>query len=224
MSLDRRVVGLDMRSYGDSQWASEGNYTTEDFASDVDALVEYLYMDRVLGGSLWGRVALVFAAKHPERAAALVMEDVGAVRPPEISQRGTDPLAAGDPELDTVEEWADRFRGNNTLTPMEHFLHNAYHATSRLSNGKLALKRDHMILRDFVPKDLWPYLHEVQAPFPLLTGSLSNIVPLEQRDRLTRTIPDARAVTIEGAGHIIVHDRPDDFERAERGFLSDHGL
>ena len=54
MSLDRRVVGLDMRSYGDSQWASEGNYTTEDFASDVDALVKYLYMDRglVLGGSL----------------------------------------------------------------------------------------------------------------------------------------------------------------------------
>jgi pimeloyl-ACP methyl ester carboxylesterase len=184
--------------YGGSQWAGEGNYTTEYFASDVGALVEYLYIDSVLvlGGSLRGRVALVFTAKHPARVAALVMEDVGAVRPPEIAQRVADPLADGDPELDTVEEWADRFRGNHTLTPTEHFLHNAYHATSRLSNGKLALKRHPVVLRDFVPKDLWPYVHEVQVPLHFLTGSLSNIVPLEQRDRLTPTFPHARAVTI----------------------------
>ena len=226
MSADYRVLALDLRGHGDSQWAEEGSYTTEHFASDVAALFQHLDLEPaiVLGGSLGGRVALVYAAQHPERVAALIMEDVGPVRPSEIAQRFAQRLAAGDPELETVEEWAEHLRGDNQRTPVGFFQHNALHATRRLPNGMLGLKRDPALQRDLVSLDLWPYVERVQAPLLLILGSESAIVSAEQRDRLVQALPDSRAVTIEGAGHIVVHDRPEDFERTVREFLADHGL
>ena len=226
MSRDYRALALDMRGHGDSQWANEGNYTTEHYASDVATLIEHLNLERVivLGGSLGGRVALVYAAQHPERVAALIMEDVGAVRPKEISQRFAERMAAGDPEFDTVEEWAEHLRGENRRAPMEFFLHSALHATKRLPSGKLGLKRDPSIQRDFVPLELWPYVEKVRAPFLLILGSESPIVSPDQRDRMVQMIPGGRAATIAGAGHIVVHDKPDEFEHVVREFLTSHGL
>ena len=226
MGSDYRVLALDLRGHGDSQWAGEGHYTTEHYASDVAALVDHLDLGQiiVLGGSLGGRVALVYAAQHPERVAALIMEDVGPVRPAEISQRFAEQVAAGDPELDTVEEWVGRLRGQNRRTPAEFFLHNARFATRRLPNGKLVLKRDPAIQSGFVPLELWSYVEEVRSPFLLVLGSESSIVSPEQRDQMLHTIPDSQVVTIDGAGHIVVHDQPQGFERVVRGFLKDHDL
>ena len=226
MSADYRVLALDMRGHGDSEWAGEGNYTTEHFASDVAALVEHLGLEGVvvLGGSLGGRVALVYAAQHPDNAAALIMEDVGAVRPPSISQGFADRIAAGDPEFDTVEEWAEQLRGQNERTPREYYRRNAGYATKRLPNGKLGLKRDHLIQRDFVALELWSYVEAVRAPFMLLIGSESTIVGEDQQQRFRELAGDISMVTVQDAGHIIVHDKLDEFESAVRDFLKAHGL
>src|SRR5262249_11553576 len=35
-----RVLGLDLRGHGDSQWSGSGAYTTEDHAADLEAVVE----------------------------------------------------------------------------------------------------------------------------------------------------------------------------------------
>ena len=125
MASEYHVLALDMRGHGDSQWADAQRYTTEDYASDVDALAAHLQLKRVvvLGGSLGGRVALVYAARNPDVVDALIMEDVGPVRPNEIARRLTDLVSAGELELDTVEEWADHLKGDNTRTPYEAFLH-----------------------------------------------------------------------------------------------------
>jgi pimeloyl-ACP methyl ester carboxylesterase len=226
MSFARRVLALDMRGHGDSDWAGEGNYTTEHYAADVAALVEDLRLPAmtVLGGSLGGRVALVYAAQHPERIAALIMEDVGAVRPPAIAQGFAARIAAGDPELDTIEEWATQLRGQNQRTPPEYFLHSTRHATTRLPNGKLGLKRDPAIQRDFVPLELWGYVEKVRAPFLLLLGSESTIVGEDQRMRFRELAPHIEIETVQGAGHIVVHDRLDAFEAAVRSFLRRRGL
>ena len=226
MGVDYRVVALDMRGHGDSEWAGEGNYTTEQYAADVAALVKHLGLEGivVLGGSLGGRVALVYAAQHTELTAALIIEDVGAVRPPTISQGHTDRMAAGDPEFDTVEEWAAQLRGQNLRTPAEYYVHNAAHATKRLPNGRLGLKRDPMIQRDMVALELWNYVSDVRAPFMLLIGSESTIVDEEQQQRFRQIVPEISMVTFQDAGHIIVHDKLDEFESTVRGFLKTYNL
>jgi pimeloyl-ACP methyl ester carboxylesterase len=223
MSADYRVVALDMRGHGDSQWAPAGKYTTEDFASDVAALAEHLDLRNiiVLGGSTGGRAALVFAAKHPDRVAALIMEDVGAVRPGSIASGFAERRAQGDPQFDTVEEWAKQLQGRNQRTPYEMFLHLARHGTRRMENGKLGLKRDPAVLADLVALELWNYVEALRAPLLLILGSESTIVGQDQQDRFRAIKPDTRIVTIQDAGHIVVHDKPAEFERVVREFVRD---
>jgi pimeloyl-ACP methyl ester carboxylesterase len=226
MCQDYRVIALDMRGHGDSEWAGTGNYTTEHYASDVKALVDNLGLQRVivLGGSLGGRVALVYAAQNPDKAAALIMEDVGAVRPQSIAQGFADRIAAGDPILDTVADWQKQFRGNNTRTPPEYSLSAAVHATKQLPDGRRTLKRDPAIQLDFVPMELWGYVEALKAPLLLLIGSESQIVGEDQQTKFKELKPDIEMVTIQGAGHQIVHDKLDEFESTIRSFLRKNGL
>ncbi|MBI4312932.1 MAG: alpha/beta hydrolase [Chloroflexi bacterium] len=221
-----RVLAMDMRGHGDSAWAGEGNYTTEHYASDVTALIQHLGLRNVvvLGGSTGGRVALVAAAQNADRVAALVMEDVGAVRPATISQGFADRVATGDPQFDTVEEWAKSLQGQNQRTPYRFFQNLALHGTKRLPNGKLGLKRDVLIQRDFVPLELWHYVEKVKAPFLLMIGTESTIVGQDQQTRFKQIRPDIEMVTVQGAGHIIVHDKPEEFERLVLDFLGRHGV
>ena len=222
MSQEYFVLAMDMRGHGDSDWAGEGRYTTEHYASDVQALVDQLGLRNIviLGGSTGGRVALVYAAQHPKKVTHLIMEDVGAVRPSSISQGFADRIAAGDPELDSVEEWATQQQGKNQRTPYEVFLYNAYHSVKRLANGKLGLRRDPAIQRDFVPLELWNYVENITAEFLLMIGAESTIVGKDQQERFYEIVPNIQIVTIEDAGHIIVQDKPAEFEAAVRKFLA----
>ena len=86
MSDNFYVIAIDMRGHGDSDWANEGEYTTEHYAYDVEQIANNMGLKNiiVLGGSLGGRVGLVFAAKNPSLVHSVIMEDVGAVRPATI--------------------------------------------------------------------------------------------------------------------------------------------
>jgi pimeloyl-ACP methyl ester carboxylesterase len=226
MSSKYRVIAVDMRGHGDSGWSSEGKYTTEDYASDIAAIVNALKLSRVvvLGGSTGGRVALVYAALNPEDVAAVIMEDVGAVRPASIAQGFTNALERGDPEFATVEEWTKQMQGQNKRTPPEFFAVLARHGTKPLPNGKLGLKRDPGILKDLRPLELWNYVEKVKVPFMLVLGSQSTIVGKDQIDKFRSILPTIQIVTVQNAGHIVVHDQPDVFERTIRDFLDRHGL
>jgi len=222
MSQDYFVLAMDMRGHGDSSWAGEGKYTTEHYASDVEVLVDQLGLNNIviLGGSTGGRVALVYAAQYPKKVTHLIMEDVGAVRPASIAQGFANRIAVGDPELDTVGEWAKQYQGQNQRTPYEVFLHNAHHSVKLCPNGKLGLKRDPAIQRDFVPLELWHYVEKITSKFLLMIGTESNIVGKDQQDRFCEILPDIQIVTIGDAGHIIVQDKPEEFEAAIRKFLA----
>jgi pimeloyl-ACP methyl ester carboxylesterase len=217
---------MDMRGHGDSDWAGEGNYTLEHHASDVIALIRHLGLQNVIlmGGSTGGRVALVTAALAPESTGALIMEDVGAVRPPPIAQGFADRVAAGDPQFDTVEEWATHLQGQNARTPAHVFQHLARHNTKRLPNGKLGLKRDILIQKDFIALELWHYVEKVRAPFLVMPGSESEIVGQDQQVRFPQIRPDVEIITVQDAGHMIVHDQPEVFEEVVLRFLERHGL
>jgi len=76
--LSRRwhIFALDLRGNGRSTWAP-GAYRLEDFADDTSAFVEQLNARAVLvGHSIGGVIALMVAARCPDRVKALVIEDV----------------------------------------------------------------------------------------------------------------------------------------------------
>jgi 2-(acetamidomethylene)succinate hydrolase len=74
--LDPRftLYAPDQRGHGDSG-RPDGEYSAEELAQDLRAVVEKLALKRIVvgGHSLGGRVALVFAACYPEITAGLIM-------------------------------------------------------------------------------------------------------------------------------------------------------
>src|SRR5712664_2280318 len=63
------VVSLDQRGHGRSAWAVPPAYATEDFASDLLAIMDRLGWERtvLVGHSMGGHNAMAFSAWHPDR-------------------------------------------------------------------------------------------------------------------------------------------------------------
>jgi 3-oxoadipate enol-lactonase len=76
-----RVYAPDLRGHGRSDWP--GDSSAELMRSDILSFLDVLALDRVdlIGHSLGGMVAYLFAAEHPERLGRLILEDVGAPQP-----------------------------------------------------------------------------------------------------------------------------------------------
>jgi pimeloyl-ACP methyl ester carboxylesterase len=70
-----RVHAPDLRGHGASDWA--GSYTIEQLTTDLAAFLDALDLDRVtlVGHSVGGPPAYLYAARHPDRVARLVLED-----------------------------------------------------------------------------------------------------------------------------------------------------
>jgi pimeloyl-ACP methyl ester carboxylesterase len=76
LRADFRLVALDMRGHGASDWAND--YTIESYATDLMPVIDGLGIERtrIVGMSLGGMVACEFALRHPDRIESLAMVDV----------------------------------------------------------------------------------------------------------------------------------------------------
>ncbi len=74
-----RVIALDQRGRGHSDWDPQQRYYTDHYVVDLEAVVAALGLPRfvLLGHSMGGATALVYASRHPDRLSALVIEDMG---------------------------------------------------------------------------------------------------------------------------------------------------
>ncbi|MFI9780877.1 alpha/beta fold hydrolase [Streptomyces sp. NPDC051956] len=83
LARSRRVYALDLRGHGQSDWP--GKYSLELMQTDVLRFLEALGLGRVdlIGHSMGGIVAYLFAEEHPQRVSRLVLEDVPVPRPRE---------------------------------------------------------------------------------------------------------------------------------------------
>ena len=73
----RRAVAFDFRGHGRSDAPKNGDYTIAGMAADIAATVDSLGLDRfvLVGHSMGGGAALVYAGMHPERVLGLMLID-----------------------------------------------------------------------------------------------------------------------------------------------------
>ena len=74
---DFGTIAYDVRGHGRTGGSARTPYSIELFASDLDALLDALDVDRavICGLSMGGAIAQAFAAAHPEKVAGLVLAD-----------------------------------------------------------------------------------------------------------------------------------------------------
>jgi pimeloyl-ACP methyl ester carboxylesterase len=73
----RRAVALDLRGHGRSEPPKNGDYSMAGMAADIEAAVDTLGMGKfvLVGHSMGGGVALTYAGTHPDRVAGLLLVD-----------------------------------------------------------------------------------------------------------------------------------------------------
>ena len=88
---DFHVLALDQRGRGDSDWAKDGDYTTDAYVADLAAFCDVLSLDSfvLVGHSMGGRNSMTFGGRYPEKLQKLVVVDVGPEGDPRGGQRIT---------------------------------------------------------------------------------------------------------------------------------------
>lgn len=225
-----RVIVLDQRGHGDSDWAPDGDYSPETQQKDISAIVENLgIQDFILMGlSMGGRNSFTYAANNPGKVKALVVVDAG----PQNMQQGTQNIrnfVQQEDELDSVDAFVQRVLKYNPRRPAEQIRGSIMHNLKQLPNGKWTWKYDKALRTPGrrmgsdadTEKRLWGYLESLQCPTLLVRGGASDIIAMETVDKMHKAIPNSRIATIEGAGHLVMGDSPSGFQNAVNDFLSE---
>ncbi len=225
-----RLIALDQRGHGDSDWASDGDYTRQAFVDDLEGFRQTLGLDRfiLIGHSMGGLNSVAYAVQHREHVRALVLVDVG----PESAKEGVDNIVRftrGPDELEFEEfvEMAHRF---NQRRSIENIRERMRHRLRPTENGKYTWKFDRRfreqdnglrIGSELSNDQMWQLFRSVAVPTLLVRGSESDVLTADVAERAAREMERARLVVVPGAGHSVPGDNPDDFTQAVRDFLGD---
>ncbi len=228
-SDEYRIIVLDQRGHGDSDWAADGDYSPETQQDDISGVVDALGLDDfvLMGLSMGGRNSFTYAANNPDKVRALVIVDAG----PQNMQQGTQNIrnfVQQEDELDSVDAFVQRVLAYNPRRPAEQLRGSLMHNLKQLPNGKWTWKYDKALRRPGrrmgsdpeTEKRLWGYLQSLQCPTLLVRGGASDIIAMDTAEQMHRSIPNSRLATIEGAGHLVMGDSPSGFQAAVVEFLA----
>jgi esterase len=226
LSSEYRVLCLDQRGHGDSDWAPDGDYSRQIQAADIDAITDALGLSRFLlaGMSMGGINSITFTARHPDKVRALIIVDVS----PEVQARGVENIRSfiqASDELDSFEEFVERAHQFNPRRSLENLRSRLSHNLKQLPNGKWTWKYDKVLRspgRGFQASallNLWDDVHAIRCPTLIVKGGESDILSGESAEKLQAAIPHSRLALVPGAGHSVMGDNPSGFVAAVRTFL-----
>lgn len=226
LAPEYRVLCLDQRGHGDSEWAPDGKYDRESMAADVGAIATALGVARFLlcGMSMGGVNAITFAARHSEMVRALVIVDVG----PEIQAEGVRNIrnfVQAPDELPCFEDFVERAHRFNPRRSLDNIRSRLSHNLKQLPNGNWTWKYDKALrsgARAFEASalaDLWTDVARIRCPTLIVKGAESDILSEEGAKRMQAAIPGSRLAVVPGAGHSVMGDNPRAFVQVVRDFL-----
>jgi pimeloyl-ACP methyl ester carboxylesterase len=230
------VVATDLAGHGDSEWSNSGDYPAYDFVYDLSRLIEHLSCKRVsiVAHSFGGNIALRYAGLYPDTVGRLaVIEGLGRFRHIRAEQPIAERFEAWIAELRAIEtrtqrhyatpdEARARMMEENPHLSAEQADHLTRHGVRANDDGTVSWKFDPYFRvwppTDDIRAEIEPLWRRIACPVLLINGSESGRADPRSSGQLA-LFRDARALTIEGAGHWVHHDRLDALLAALQEFL-----
>ena len=223
---DLRVITLDYRGRGQSDWGDPSTYQIPVEGRDAVELLDHLGIDKaaVLGTSRGGLIAMLLAATVKNRLLGMALNDIG----PEIAPEGLEVIKdylGRPPVLKTHAEMAAaraRVLTGFANVPPERWLREAQILFNETEDG-LELTYDPR-LREAVLEggaqpapDLWPLFDALSGlPLACLRGANSDLLSPATFAEMKRRRPDMVAVEVPDRGHIPFLDEPQSLSALKR--------
>ena len=204
----RRGVALDLRGHGKSEAPGSGGYSVESVGEDVGAVADALGIERfaLVGHSFGAGVALAYAGAHPDRVTRLLVADpVGdGTQTPEAEVRPFLEALDSPAYAETIESYWTSIGGSDDAV------------VERLLRDLSATPRETVVrgLRAVMAFDPKPALASFRGP-TLAVITPANDFPYSMH-RLGAGLP---CRVINGTGHLLQIERPEEFNRILERFL-----
>lgn len=209
----RRLEGVhtfavDLPGHGKSP--AGGEVTIEDFAGRVVAWrrSQGIAGTVLVGHSMGSAIALTVALSEPEALVGLVLIGAGPSLP--VNPVLLEQTARAETFADAVEKI---LRWSFAPQALPRLLAQA--RRSMLAAGPAILHRD---LQACVAFDVAHRLAEVRMPTLMIVGSQDRMTPPRLSEALHQGIGGSRLQTVEGAGHMVMLERPEPVGRLLHGF------
>jgi len=211
------VAAIDLNGHGRSTFTQRAGTSQEGdglktYTEDVLAVLERLSPDTFLvGHSLGGAVVLNVALHYPYMVGGIGLIGTGArlrVLPKLLELVEQDFTAA----VELILDWAFK------ESPRPELLAKAKEQMER--NGQRALLRDLLACDSF---NVLGELEKIEVPALIICGREDRLTPVKYAQYLRDHIPHATLEVIEGAGHMVMLERPEKVNKAIGDFLSGPG-
>lgn len=214
-----RLIRMDYRGRGQSDWTGAATYTVPQEAQDALALLDHLGVDKaaILGTSRGGMIGMALGAMARARVTGLCLNDVG----PELHRRGLDRIfdyVGRNPAAKTHADMAARLPRNMAgfaNVPDSRWLDEARHHYTETPEG-LRIKYDPALRDSFLAAfqadlpNLWP-LYDACAGLPLavIRGANSDLLSETTVAEMQRRRPDLIVATVPDRAHVPFLDEPE---------------
>ena len=222
------AVALDLRGHGDSDWASDGDYSIDAFAADLRAVAStFDERPAVVGASLGGGVALVAEGEATAPvSSAVVLVDIahrvemdGAMRILAFMTGRPEGFASLEEAADAIAEYLPHRPRPTDLSGLTKNLRQGadgryrWHWDPALFQGDLTPASDQDSDRRVLAA------RGLRVPTLLVRGRMSDLLSAEAAAEFLELVPHAEFVDVRDAGHMVAGDRNDVFTDAVAGFL-----
>ena len=238
LGKDYHVVVPDLRGHGDSEWSTGSPYNNLDYVYDLAQLVDQENLEplNIIGHSLGGTIAVLFAGIFPEKVASLVsIEGVGghwyqnnSGTQERIREwiEATRNLAGRTPrKYPDLSEAFSRMQLSNPHLSEERAKHLTIHGSNRNEDGTYTWKFDNYTHSkapfSLTYDDMVALWENIECPTLLLNAKQGFPHRVGQDDTL-KHFKHAKLNDIDDAGHWLHHDQFDAFIAHTQEFLHQH--
>ncbi len=217
-----RVVAPDMRGYGESEKPRTVSF--QDYLLDLEDLMRQLSIEEgsavLVGHSFGAMVAQAYASGR--RLKGLVL--IGSVlrHRPDAMDWIVEHLPSFlwrpilfRPNPLTVGFYRDLFFSPSS--PPEAFQEFMRDNAEYITSLPAHVHRYSKMLRGY---DASPWLGEVKCPTLVVVGRDDRVTPVDQSRRIAELIPNSELVVVDGAGHLILYEKPDLLNSLIENFVS----
>jgi pimeloyl-ACP methyl ester carboxylesterase len=224
MMLDRPLLAIDLPGHGHSDGGPDGSLSLESNGSDLAQVVAALAPDAagVVGMSLGGLSSIALGAQAPELVRSLVLVDVT----PGVNAEKSAPIHAfvnGPESFANFDELLARAIEHNPTRSESSLrrgiLHNAVQRDDGSWVWRYARFRAGESGRAPDFEKWWDAISAFTMPMLLVRALAWSVVGDEDVAELLRRQPSCQVIGVEGAGHSIQGDRPQELATILSDFL-----